>query len=68
MSELFTIDEIEAYLRDEVARAGGAKKWCRQHKVDMSHALHMIENGTAASIPRILEPLGFRQVTRYEPL
>jgi hypothetical protein len=68
MSELFTIDEIEKHLREEVAEAGGAKKWCRKHKIDMSHAIHMVENGSAASLDRVLYALGLRQVIRYEPI
>jgi hypothetical protein len=66
MSDLFTIDALERYLRDEVIRAGGAKKWCRKHKVFMDHALHMIDNGSAAGLPRIQEALGFKKVTMYE--
>ena len=66
MKELWTIDDLELFLRDEVMRAGGAKKWCKKHNIHMSHAMHMIENGTAASIDRVTEALGYRKVTRYE--
>ena len=68
MSKLFTVDEIERYLREEVMRAGGAKKWCRKHKINMDHAIHMIENGSAASLDRVLDALEFRKVIRYEPV
>jgi hypothetical protein len=67
MSELFTIDEIEKLLREEVVAAGGAKKWCVKNNVSMGHALHMVENGTAASLPRVLDVLGLEKVTRYMP-
>ena len=69
MSELFTIDELEKHLRDAVAEAGGVKKWIRKHKASgFDHCLHMIENGSAASLDRVLPIIGFRRVTRYEPL
>lgn len=66
MDDLFTIDDIEQYLRIEVESAGGARKWCRKNKVSMDHALHMIENGSAASIDRVLDALGMEKVIRYK--
>lgn len=69
MAELFTIDEVEDYLRREVAAAGGAKKFLRKKKLDgFSHITHMFENGSAATLERVLPALGFRKVTRYEPI
>jgi hypothetical protein len=67
MIALLTQKELEDRLRKEVENAGGAKKWCRKHNVLMDHALHMIVNGTAATLPNVLDRLGFRAVTRYEP-
>lgn len=67
MAELFTANEVQAYLRKEVAAAGGAKKFLRKKKLDgFSHILHMFENGDAATLDRVLPALGFRRVTRYE--
>ena len=64
--ELLTIAALEQRLRDEVVRAGSAKKWCRKHNVNMDHALHMIDNGSAAGLPRVQEALGFKKVSMYE--
>lgn len=45
MTELLTRDECVRYFRDEVATAGGAKKWLRKNKVfGCEHILHLIEN------------------------
>jgi hypothetical protein len=68
MSEIFTKDEVEKYLREEVEAVGGAKKWCRKHNVNMDHALHMVADGSAATLPRVIGVLGFREVIRYEPI
>lgn len=68
MSELFTTDELERYLREEVMRAGGAKKWCKKNGVYMGDALHMVSNGSAATLDRVCLALGFRKITRYEPI
>jgi len=65
MAELFTIDEIEQHLREEVARAGGSKKWSRKHKVYLNHALHMLDNGSAASLENVLHALGMERVVLY---
>ncbi len=68
MSKLFTQAEVQRYLREEVADAGGANKWLRKNKMmGENHILHMVENGDAATLPRFLAILKFRQVTRYEP-
>ena len=66
MDDLVPIDQLEAHLRREVVAAGSAKKWCRKNKVSMSHAIHMVENGSAASLDPVLWALGFRKVTRFE--
>lgn len=66
MDDLVTTDQIESHLMREVAAAGGAKKWCRKNKVSMDHALHMVANGSAATLPTVLSALGFRKVVRYE--
>lgn len=67
MTELFTEAEVEKYMREEVADAGGPKKWLRKNKVHgFDHILHMIANGSAATLPHILPALGFKRVTRYE--
>jgi hypothetical protein len=68
MPEFFTKAEVEQILRENVAECGGsAKKWCRKNKVNMDHALHMVANGSAATLPAVIEKLGFRAVTLYEP-
>lgn len=69
MSELFTQQEIEAHLRDEVREAGGAKKWLKRHKLgsQFDHVLHMVENGSAATLPRIQYALKFKTVIMYAP-
>jgi len=68
MSELFTEEEVQQYMRDEVADAGGPKKWLRKNKISGESPLHMIQNGQAATLSNCLAALGFRKVTRYEPL
>lgn len=68
MSELFTEKEVQAYMRNEVYAAGGAKKWLKKNNMTFNHAIHMIENGDAATLDRVLDVLGFRRVTRYEPI
>lgn len=67
MTEIFTLEEVKFYMRDEVRAAGGAKKWLRKHKLrnQFDHVLHMVENGDAATSPPILDALGFRRITRY---
>ena len=62
MSDDLTQSELEAALRDAVAAAGGAKKWCRENGVSMNHALHMIENGTGATLDGVLRALGYERV------
>lgn len=57
-----TQDELEAALRDAVAAAGGAKKWARKHDVSMAHALHMLDNGSAATLGRVLQATGYQRV------
>lgn len=66
MDDVITIDQLEAHLRREVVAAGNAKKWCRKNKVSMEHALHMVANGSGATLPTVLNALGFRKVVRYE--
>jgi len=67
MSELFTLEEIQRHLREEVAQAGGANKWLRKHKATgFDHCLHMIDNGSAASLDGVLPLLGLKKVVRYE--
>lgn len=69
MAELFTGAELQAMLREDVAAAGGAKKWLRKHKVSgCDHILHMVANGDAATLDDILRVLGFTRVVRYEPV
>lgn len=58
----FTIDEIEQKLRDDVRAVGGAVKYNRKHKLYMTHSLHMLDNGSAASLPNVLEVLGLKQI------
>lgn len=65
MTGLLTQKDIEQRLREEVKAAGGAKKWCRKNNVSMNHALHMVENGSAATLDKILDVLGLEKVTRY---
>ena len=68
MSEIFTIEQVQQHLRDEVAEAGGAKKWLRKNKVfGCDHILHRVQNGDAATLPRVMKVLKFRRVDRYEP-
>ena len=65
MPELFTQEELQRYMREEVLRAGGAKKWLRKNKVFGSdHMLHMVTNGDAATLSNCLAALGFRKVIR----
>lgn len=67
MAELFTEAEVEKFMREEVADAGGAKTWLRKNKVyGCDHVLHMVTNGSAATLDRILPVLGFKRVIRYE--
>jgi len=69
MAELFTEAELRDYLVAEVAAAGGARAWLRKNK--MTHRTqinHMVANGDAATLADFLEVLGFRRVTRYEPV
>jgi hypothetical protein len=66
MADLLTIEEIEQQLRDAVVAAGGASKWCKKNGVSMQHALHMVSNGSAASLPHVLDKLGFERVTRFK--
>ena len=67
MPELFTRKELQDELRDAVKQAGSAKKFLRKHKLyGYDHALHMIENGTAATRPDVMMALGFRAVERFE--
>lgn len=66
MTELLTIDQIEQRLRAEVYAAGGAKKWTKKHRLHMDHALHMIANGSAASLPLVLDALGMEKVTLFQ--
>jgi hypothetical protein len=69
MAEIFTADEVATYMRHEVDAAGGARKWLRKHRMlSEAHIIHMIEDGTAATIPRFLSELGFRQIVRYEAI
>jgi hypothetical protein len=69
MAELFTADELTAQLREDVALAGGAKKWLRKNKVlGNDHLLHMVTDGRAATLDDFLRVLGFRKVVRYEPI
>lgn len=65
MPELFTREEVQKVLREAVRDAGGAKKWLRKHKL-CQYNLHMIEDGRGATLPGVLEALGFRKVDRYE--
>ena len=68
MAELFTAEELRAYLRSEVESAGGAKKWCRRNKISMDYALHMVANGDAATLSDVLRALGFCRVVMYKPI
>lgn len=49
--------------------AGGAAKWLRKHKLGsrFDHVLHMIENGSAATLPDIQAALKFKTVILYTP-
>lgn len=69
MAEIFTEKEVEEYLRQEVQEAGGAAKWLKKHKMFMfyKHILHMFDNGSAATLPQVLDTLGFVRKTVYEP-
>lgn len=69
MPEYFTIDEIEQFLRDDVQKEGGAAKWCRKHKIThMKQSIHMIANGSAASLSGILPIIGVEKVTMYRSI
>lgn len=65
--ERFTEDEVRRHLRDQVAAAGGARKWLRKHKLSgFDHVLHMIEDGRLGTDERLLSVLGFKRVVLYE--
>jgi hypothetical protein len=65
--ELFTEAQCERYFREEVAAAGGAKKWLRKNKIHgKDHVLHMIEDGRLFCDFYISKKLGFRRVERWE--
>lgn len=67
MSELLTKAELEKLFSDEVEKAGGAKKWLKKHGLEYyRHSLHMIANGSGATLSGIPDALGYRAVTRYE--
>jgi hypothetical protein len=67
MAELFTREECERYFREEVARAGGAKKWLRKNKISgLDHVHHMIDNGQYFTHPQVLYRLGLKPVERWE--
>lgn len=67
MTDLLTERELEAILAAQVAEAGGAKKWLRKHKLTgFDHVLHMISNGDAATLDRVIQVLGYRPVRRFE--
>ena len=67
--ELFTKEDVEKYLREEVSMAGGAKKWLRKHKLggQFDHILHMVEDGRAATLPAMQHVLKFKTVILYTP-
>ena len=69
MPELFTEKDLQSLLREDVAEAGGAKKWCRKNNVTgYDYSLHMITDGRAATMQDVLPVLGFRQVVLYEEI
>lgn len=67
MGELFTREQCQSHLREEVQKAGGAKKWLRKNKVfGLDHVPHLIENGSYFHHPDVLRVLGFKQAERWE--
>jgi patatin-like phospholipase/acyl hydrolase len=67
LAELFTRAECEKHFREEVAAAGGAKKWLRKnHVIGMDHVHHMIDGGTYFDNPQVLQALGLKRVERWE--
>jgi hypothetical protein len=58
--------ELEQILKDDVAAAGGPKKWRKKHRVHvMSAPDHLLENGQAANLATILHRMGYRRVERF---
>jgi hypothetical protein len=67
VSELFTREQCEKYFREEVADAGGAKKWLKKNKVyGMDHVHHMVNDGSYFEHPVVMDRLGFKKVERWE--
>lgn len=67
MAEIFTTKEVEEFMRSEVNAAGGARKWLRKNGVTgLEHVMHMVADGRAATLDRVLLVLGFRRVALFE--
>lgn len=65
---MFTKEEVQSMLREQVAAAGGAKNWMRKHRAMNIAPEHMIENGSAATLERVLPLIGMVAVTLYKPI
>lgn len=64
MPELFTVDEVQDWLREECTCCGGVRAFSRESGISAGHVSRVIR-GEKEPGPKVLGWFGLRAVTRY---
>lgn len=64
---LLTPERIKDKLADAVKKAGGQRVWAKAHGVSEQYVCDVL-NGRRGIGEKLAQPLGYRPVTRYEPI
>ena len=66
MSQLFTADQVRAFLRAECEDAGSQKAWAATHGLSTAHVADVL-GGRREPAAAILAALGLHRVVFFEP-